>query len=560
MSLRHLFGNLDDLIRTPEDVARLNTAILGLALTGRLVAQDQRDGHARTLLQKINQRRGLDGRTRSRTALDTEFNHDVSSEIPVTWQWTTLKDVFDVRDGTHDTPQYVSLGIPFITSKNLDNGQIDFSTAKMISLQDHEWFSRRSNVEVNDILFAMIGSIGNPVIVETANFSCKNVALFKYFDIALSCPRYLYYYLLFAAENMRSTSLGGVQQFVSLKYLRDYPFPLPPLAEQHRIVAKVDELLAQTRALEANLRRAQEEIVVVNQAALHRLETAEDGESLHAAWRTVAAAFDLLYDDPRPLAALRQAILQLAVRGKLVRQEEGDEPAEELVRRAVEESSLDGRNKTTANTKRRPDLKDQANYLLPTGWTICSAQDVCLSINDGDHIPPPKSDIGVPFLVISNVRRGRLDFANTRFVPRAYYDQLSDARRPRNGDILCSIVGSIGTVVLIEGAPEFCFQRHMALFRPNIAIYPKYLLYLLQSPYLLGQMRKGATGIAQLTVPLSCLRTLVILLPPFAEQKRIAAKVDELLGMCDVLERKLGESAATQRAAVESVLAHAAHA
>ena len=115
--------------------------------------------------------------------------------------------------------------------------------------------------------------------------------------------------------------------------LQDYVIPLPPLAEQQRIVAKVDELFAQTRALEARLRQAQEDVVTVNRAALHRLHTAQDDDQFQAAWRTIRDHFDVLYDDPRNVAELRQTILDLAVRGKLVAQDPNDEPAEELLKR-----------------------------------------------------------------------------------------------------------------------------------------------------------------------------------------------------------------------------------
>ena len=125
-------------------------------------------------------------------------------------------------------------------------------------------------------------------------------------------------------------------------------FPLPPLAEQRRIVAKVESLFAQTRALEAKLRQAQADIVTVNRAALHRLSVAADDDAFAAAWATVRDAFDLLYDDPRNVAELRQAILQLAVQGKLVPQDPADEPASELLkriraekRRLVKEGKLD---------------------------------------------------------------------------------------------------------------------------------------------------------------------------------------------------------------------------
>lgn len=133
-------------------------------------------------------------------------------------------------------------GIPLITSKNLKNGQIDFTTAKTISFEDHYIISQRSKVERDDILFAMIGSIGNPVLYTGNNeFSIKNMALFKKVSSEANMS-YILLYLEIAQENMRKESSGGVQSFVSLKYLRNYLIPLPPLTEQQRIVDKLEQL------------------------------------------------------------------------------------------------------------------------------------------------------------------------------------------------------------------------------------------------------------------------------------------------------------------------------
>lgn len=162
--------------------------------------------------------------------------------------------MFDVRDGTHDTPKYTDEGYPLITSKNISSGALSFDTAKFITEEDHRQICERSRVDRGDILFAMIGSIGNPVIVDTdREFSIKNVALFKYFEMADAEPRFLLYYLTLAAESMKAKAAGGVQSFVSLGFLRNYPFPLPPLAEQRRIVAKIDQLMALVDQLETQL-------------------------------------------------------------------------------------------------------------------------------------------------------------------------------------------------------------------------------------------------------------------------------------------------------------------
>ncbi|MFN9026446.1 MAG: restriction endonuclease subunit S, partial [Akkermansiaceae bacterium] len=134
------------------------------------------------------------------------------------------------------------------------SGSLLFDGANLISEKDHLQISERSRVDRGDILFAMIGSIGNPVIVDTdREFSIKNVALFKYYTPADTEPPFLLLYLKLVAEEMKANAGGGVQSFVSLGYLRNYAFPLPPLAEQRRIVAKVDQLMALVDELETQL-------------------------------------------------------------------------------------------------------------------------------------------------------------------------------------------------------------------------------------------------------------------------------------------------------------------
>ena len=162
--------------------------------------------------------------------------------LPAGWQWRKARDCMDVRDGTHDSPKYIPLGYPLVTSKNLVNGKIDFSTCSFISKEDFDAISKRSAVDDGDILYAMIGTIGNPVIVQKqSEFAIKNVALFK-FNNGNILNKYVYHFLNseFAVSQFNSNSRGGTQKFVSLTNIRDLRIPLPPLAEQQKIAAILD--------------------------------------------------------------------------------------------------------------------------------------------------------------------------------------------------------------------------------------------------------------------------------------------------------------------------------
>ena len=163
--------------------------------------------------------------------------------LPPNWKWVRCQDVVDVRDGTHDTPAKVSSGIPLITSKNLGSDGINFENVTYISREDHLQIEKRSCVDDGDILFAMIGTIGNPIIVrKDRDFSIKNVALFK-FSGKKVIPEYFNHLLSshIIKRQLDVATRGGNQKFVSLQVLRSMLIPLPPLPEQRRIAAILDK-------------------------------------------------------------------------------------------------------------------------------------------------------------------------------------------------------------------------------------------------------------------------------------------------------------------------------
>ena len=176
---------------------------------------------------------------------------------------------------------------------------------------------------------------------------------------------------------------------------------------------------------------------------------------------------------------------------------------------------------------------------MTPGWVITGLQSVCTSITDGDHLPPPKTESGIPLLVIGNVRSQTINFAGSRFVSPEYYEALDPIRRPRSGDLLYTLVGSYGIPVVVRDEQPFCVQRHIGILRPSKLMDVGFLARAMESRLVFEQVTACATGIAQKTIPLSGLRRLLIPLPPLAEQHRIVAKVDALMALCDRLEASL---------------------
>ena len=156
----------------------------------------------------------------------------------------------------------------------------------------------------------------------------------------------------------------------------------------------------------------------------------------------------------------------------------------------------------------------------------------CEVITDGDHLPPPKTSSGIPFLVISDVAAGRLNFENTRFVPREYFDEIQASRKPRSGDVLLTVTGSYGIPVEVDVDREFCFQRHIALVRSSKFL-PRFLVYLFLSPKSKRYFEHVATGAAQKTVSLSNLRSMNVCCPSVADQRRLVAHLDAAKARCD---------------------------
>ena len=157
-------------------------------------------------------------------------------------------------------------------------------------------------------------------------------------------------------------------------------------------------------------------------------------------------------------------------------------------------------------------------------WKKAKLSECCQSISDGDHQAPPKSNKGIPFVTISNIKDNSFDFTNCMHVPQSYYDNLLAKRKPQKGDILYSVVGSFGIPVLIKENVKFTFQRHIAILRPNPHIVePAYMYYSMLSKAFFLQADAAAIGAAQRTISLSSLQNLTINLPDLPTQRRIAS-------------------------------------
>ena len=168
---------------------------------------------------------------------------------------------------------------------------------------------------------------------------------------------------------------------------------------------------------------------------------------------------------------------------------------------------------------------------LPEGWAWARLESLCSVITDGDHQAPPQQADGIPFLVISDVSSGKIDFSDTRHVSSNYFDSLDGPRKPRYGDLLLTVTGSFGIVVPVNTEERFCFQRHIALLRP--LGYRRFIINALAAPSTYAYFNAKATGTAQKTVSLGCLRSTLLALPPENEEPRIINQLAQLMPLVE---------------------------
>jgi type I restriction enzyme S subunit len=440
----------------------------------------------------------------------------MSSVMREDWIEVLSGEILDIRDGTHDTPKYISeQTYPLVTSKNLKNGVIDFSNIKYISEQDFTEINKRSKVDIGDILFAMIGTIGNPVLVKTEpHYSIKNIGLFKN-PLKIIKSELVKYYLdslnFYSQLEERQFLKGTTQKFIPLGHLRNIHFPLAPLPIQRAIVSKIEALFSDLDNGIANFKKAQEQLKIYRQAVLKK-------------------AFEGKLSELGKVGLKDDRIIDV----------EKDEKTEIL----------------QSNNPKNPNSDNEEDN-LPKGWKWVKLKDISEFITDGDHQAPPKADEGIPFITISNVNKNtnKINFDNTFKVKSEYYFGIKDHRKPKIGDILYTVTGSFGIPIIIDFEKEFCFQRHIGLIRPLSSVNQKYLYYLLQTNAVFNQASETATGTAQKTVALSSLRNFTI---PFCsstqEQTQIVQEIESRLSVCDKMEQSITESIEKAEALRQSIL------
>ena len=469
---------------TTMDTKALRQKILDLAIHGKLVPQDPNDEPASVLLERIKaekERLIKEGKIKrskkSAKTSDTPHYENVPFEVPESWVWCKFQDCMDVRDGTHDSPKYTQEGYPLITSKDFKNGQFDFSKTRYISEVDYKNIIKRSKVDIGDILYSMIGgNIGSMIYIQHDNYfdmAIKNVALFKPYQNSDISTKYIAYFLESKIKEYQAIAIGGAQPFVGLDIFRNTLVPLPPLAEQHRIITEIEKWLA-------------------------LIDQIEQGKA----------------DLQTIIKQTKSKILDLAIHGKLVPQDPNDEPAIKLLKRI------------------NPDFTpcDNGHYTqLPDGWTACRLEQVA-DILDNLRKPINSSERD------SRIRNRQIDELYPYYGATGQVGLIDDYII--NGNYL--LLGEDGAPFLDKNAikaysisGKSWVNNHAHILSPKIDF--EFLQYSLNqidySEYVNGSTRLKLTQ--------TDMRSIKIMLPPLAEQKRIKSKIQILFSQLDLMMESL---------------------
>ncbi len=553
------FDNFEILADAPNGVQKLRELILQLAVRGKLVAQDEKDEPASVLMENIKVERERLNKEKKIKKIEPmppiDFD-EIQYSIPKSWQWVHLGEIGQVvGGGTPDTknPDYFTeKGISWLTpadlyglkDKYIGRGRRDLSES---GLKD----SSAQLMPAGTVLFSSRAPIGYVAIAK--NELATNQGFKSLIPYIVEMNEYIYYFLKKAGKEIDECASGTTFKEIPGKDFVKVKIPLPPLAEQHRIVAKVDQLMSLCDDLEARQQKKRETRAHLNSAALDRL-LAAPGEFAEG-WRRIYDNFDLLYDAPENVGALRQAILQLAVMGKLVEQDERDEPASVLLEKIKAEKELLVKEKKIkkAETLVEP---SEVPFELPKGWNWVSLGNAMLKITDGTHNSPPNYETGdFKYVTAKNIKNKGIDLTNITYITTAVHNEIYSRYDPEPGDILYIKDGATTGIATINDITEpFSMLSSVALLKTPTEIYNRYLLYILRSPYFYSMVRDDMSGVAITRVTLTKLNKALIPLAPLAEQRRIVARVDQLMSLCDELEVALMRSQADSERLIEAVV------
>ena len=531
MKLETFFKKFDQLADAPNAIPAMRELVLQLAVRGNLT---ERIGGESSKAQLA-----LADAFRVRRAKREEPDaEDVPFPIPENWGWVAVGDSMDMFNGRAFKPEEWSTeGTPIIRIQNLNNERAAFNRCKAN-------LDPKIHVHDGDFLISWSGTPGTSfgAFIWNRGFAYLNQHIFR---CELVKGVFEKAFLRLAINARLDEMISHAQGAVGLRHitkgkLESIRLPLPPLAEQKRIVAKVDELMALCNRLEAQQQERKTRHAALARASLARFADAPTPANLNFIFHKSYAITP---------ADLRKSILTLAVQGKLVPQEPNDEPAEELVARvAAQKLRLLQAKEIKSETHLDP-ISDEEVFPIPDSWIWLRAGDLCRPISSGST--PDQSVFhpseGIPYLKVYNIRNQTVDFDYKRqFIGANHHEERMKRSILRPGDVIMNIVGPpLGKVAIVPDTfPEWNCNQAISFFRPIFPEFAPYLYtFLKEGSFLQNIQLIGTAG--QDNISVTKCKFIPVPIPPLAEQRRIVAKVEQLMALVDALETQLAASRAT---------------
>ena len=516
-----LTDNLPLLAGAPNGIKKLRELILELAVRGKLVPQDPNDEPASELLKRIAEEKArlvAEGKIKKQKMLAEISEEERPFALPDRWALVRFSLLIELISGQHLGPdEYFEHpkdgAIPYLT------GPAEFG---VVHPQPTRFtYERRATSVEGDILLTVKGSgVGKTNFVDQKELAIsRQLMAVRPILIDTQFTRNM---LLSMAEHFQSKSIGIAIPGISREDVLDALIGVPPLAEQHRIVAKVDELMALCDRLEAQQADAESAHAQLVQALLDSLTQARDATDFATNWQRLAEHFHTLFTTEPSIDALKQTLLQLAVMGKLVPQDPSDEPASELLKRIVEERAICVAGRRSAKQAPLPSIDPtEKPFELPSNWEWVRLQQI-VSVSSGDGLISTnmKSDGGIPVYGGNGVT--------------GYHDK-------KNVDNETLVIGRVGYYcgsIHLTPAHAWITDNALIVSFSEENIYKNFLFWLLKGTNLKEQ--ENAT--AQPVISGRKIYPIVLAIPPLAEQHRIVAKVDQLMTLCDQLKTRLTQA------------------
>jgi type I restriction enzyme, S subunit len=563
-----LLSNLNLLATAPGGVARLRELILTLAVRGKLVPQDPKDEPASELLKKIRAEKDrliLAGKIKSDKPLEGIAEEEKPFELARGWEWQTLAEIGAWAIGSgfpHEAQGREGLPILFakVSDMNLPGNELEIVRTNH-TIDDETVERLRINLhKAGTVIFPKIGGAiaTNKRRVLVRPTAIDNNCLGITPSAAMSTS---YLYLLLSSIDFTVYQAGTSVPALSQGTLGQIPVGLPPLAEQSRIVTRVEELMRLCDALEAKGRLEATQHAQLVSTLLGTLTQSETPAQLAEGWQRIATHFDLLLDRPEAVDALEQTILQLAVRGLLVPQDPQDEPTSELLKKIrAEKDKLIAEGKIKRDKPLPPIAEDEQPFALPQGWEWVRLGDIVLissgvTLGRKTAIPSP---VSLPYLRVANVQRWHL---NLTFMKEVVIDRTElDRFRLANGDLLITEGGDwdkVGrTAIWRDELPTCLHQNHVFKVRGTSSDWhPVWAELYLNSTIARAYFASAAKQTTNLaSINMTQLKECAFPIPPLAEQSRIVTRVTQLRRLCADLRQRLAASQSTQAHLAEALV------